>query len=93
MNDPVQEQGYSAAKSLLIVSIQQTTASGMRQQQQLEDNTPAEECNQNHENKELVVNKKSASTVSIPAVLVFCNNYPVRLCAGEGRGGTTRAPQ
>ena len=61
MNDPVQEQGYSAAKSLLIVSIQQTTASGRQQQphhdgeQQLEDNTPVEECNQNHDNEELVV--------------------------------------
>ena len=61
MSDPVQEQGYSAAKSLLIVSIQQTTASGRQQQphhdseQQLEDNTPVEECNQNHENEELVV--------------------------------------
>ena len=61
MNDPVQEQGYSAAKSLLIVSIQQTIASGRQQQQhhdgkqQLEDSTPVEECNQNHENKELVV--------------------------------------
>ena len=68
MNDPVQEQGYSAAKSLLVISIQQTTKASRRLQpqqqhhdddddnkQQLKDNTPVEECNQNHENEELVV--------------------------------------
>ena len=61
--DPVQEQSYSVAKSLLVVSIPRTTASRRLQpqqqhhddKQQLEDNTPVEECNQNHENEELIV--------------------------------------
>ena len=69
MSDPIQEQDYSAAKSLLVVSIQKTTTNRSLQQhhEQLGVNTSAvEECNQNHENDEMVVKKNKND---IPVVL------------------------
>ena len=57
---PVQEQGYSAAKSLLVVSIQFQQSSCrnammQRQHRDIKDKFPVEECSKHHREKDELV--------------------------------------